>query len=78
MRKDIDVIAKMSKDGLVVPLSIVWDDGKTYEIDKVLDIRKKASLKGGGMGLRYTCNIKGQEKFIWLDEYIWFVEISST
>lgn len=75
MRKNVTVIAKMDSDGFVTPLTLIWSDGKKYEIDKVVDIRKKASLKGGGMGLRYTCMIKNQEKFLWLDEYTWFVEI---
>lgn len=75
MRKDVCVIAKMNENGFVTPLTIVWSDGKKYEIDKVVDVRKKASLKGGGMGLRYTCIIKNQEKHIWLDGYTWFVEI---
>ena len=75
MRKDIDVVAKMNSSGLVTPLYIIWENGKKYEIDKILDIRKKASLKGGGMGIRYTCQIKNQERFIWLDGYVWFVEI---
>lgn len=75
MRKNICVIAKMRENGIVIPLSIVWDDGQIFEIDKVLDARKKASTKGGGKGLRYTCRIKNQERFLWLDEYFWFIEV---
>ena len=75
MRKDIDIIAKMSINGVITPLVLIWDNGIKYQIEKVLDIRKKASLKGGGMGIRYTCQIKNQERYIWLDGYIWFVEI---
>ena len=75
MRKNITVIAKMQDDGKVVPLTILWNNEKTFEIDKVLDIRKKASTKGGGKGLRYTCKILGKERYLWLDDNIWFVEI---
>ena len=75
MRKNINVIAKMDEFGNITPLSILWSESLTFQIDKVLDIRKKASLKGGGMGTRYTCRIKGIERFLWLDEYIWFVEL---
>lgn len=75
MRKNITMIAKMQADGKVIPLTILWQDGRTFEIDKVLDIRKKASTKGGGKGLRYTCRILNQERFLWLDDNIWFVEI---
>lgn len=75
MRKNITVIAKMNEYGNVTPLQIIWSDGRIFEIDKILDVRKKASTKGGGKGLRYTCRILGQERFLWLDEYFWFVEI---
>ena len=36
MRKDVCVIAKMNENGFVTPLTIVWSDGKKYEIDKVI------------------------------------------
>ena len=75
MRKNITMIAKMQDDGKIIPLTIMWENGKTFNIDKVLDIRKKASTKGGGKGLRYTCKILGQERFLWLDDNIWFVEV---
>ncbi|MBQ4541911.1 MAG: hypothetical protein IJA23_03550 [Clostridia bacterium] len=75
MRKNITVIARMQDDGKVIPLTILWNNEKSFEIDKVLDIRKKASTKGGGKGLRYTCKILEQERFLWLDDNIWFVEV---
>ena len=75
MRKDVSVIATMQSNGIVIPHTIIWENGKKYSIDKVLDIRKKASTKGGGMGLRYTCRLNNQERFLWLDGYIWFVEV---
>lgn len=75
MRKNITVIARMQDNGKVIPLTILWNNEKTFEIDKVLDIRKKASTKGGGKGLRYTCRISGNERYLWLDDNIWFVEI---
>ena len=74
MRKNIEVIAKMKTNGVITPLQILWTPSLTLDIDRVVDIRKKASLKGGGMGIRYTCVIKGQTRFLWLDENIWFVE----
>ena len=75
MRKNITVIAKMDENGKITPLSILWSPSLSSEIDKVVDIRKKASLKGGGMGIRYTCLIKNQQRYLWLDENIWFVEV---
>lgn len=65
----------MDENGKITPLSILWSPSLSIEIDKVVDIRKKASLKGGGMGIRYTCLIKNQQRYLWLDETIWFVEV---
>lgn len=75
MRKDVSVIAIMNSSGHVVPLSVIWNDGRKFDIDKVSDIRKSASTKGGGAGLRYTCKICGKEKYLWLDGCKWFIEI---
>lgn len=75
MRKNVTIIAKMQEDGNVIPLILLWENGKKYTIDKILDIRKKASTKGGGLGLRYTCRFGEEERYIWLDGYIWFVEV---
>ncbi|MCL2078266.1 MAG: hypothetical protein FWH17_00315 [Oscillospiraceae bacterium] len=57
-----------------IPIDVTWVDGRVYEIDRVLDVRRAASLKGGGLGLRYKCRIDGRETFMWLDSYSWFVE----
>lgn len=75
MRKNICVIAKLDENATVTPLKILWEDGRTFEIDRVLEIRKCASTKGGGMGMRYKCRINGQERFLWLDGYYFFVEV---
>ena len=65
----------MKSDGKVLPQKLFWDDGREFCIDKVLDIRPRASTKGGGMGLRYLCRIRGCERYLFLDNNIWFVEI---
>lgn len=69
----IDVTARFHPDGKIEPLCINWTDGTCYEIDKVLDICRAASLKKGGIGLRYTCRIKGQQRYLFLDETRWFI-----
>lgn len=74
MVKYIEVNAKMTADGKVLPLTIIWENGKTFEVDKILDIRPLASTKGGGVGTRYICKIKGKEKTLFLSDYRWFIE----
>ena len=77
MKQFISVTARFDADGNLLPLKIHWNDGRSFEIDKVTDIRYAASLKAGGMGLRYTCRIGGAEKYIFLEENRWFVDTKS-
>lgn len=70
----VEVIARYNTDGGIVPLSIIWEDGRIYNIDQVYDICQRASLKVGGTGLRFTCRISGHETYLFLEESRWFVE----
>ncbi len=71
----VDVTAEFSKEGVLIPLSIRWEDGIVYEITRVKDKRRAASTKAGGVGMRYTCIICGQEKHLFYeDNNLWFVE----
>jgi len=70
----VDVTARFDKEGNVVPEHIIWEDGRRFEIDRVLDVRPAASLKAGGCGIRYTCRISGKETFLFLEGNRWFVE----
>ncbi len=70
----VDVIAKTDKNGLTHPLSITWEDGQVYEIDRVRTRRRAAATKVGGVGLRYTVVIRGRETYLFHEENKWFVE----
>lgn len=71
----IAVTAEHRPDGYIRPLSLTWTDGRVYSIDKVLDVRMAPSLKCGGLGMRYTCRIRGKEVYLFCDEGKWFIEI---
>lgn len=70
----VGVNVRFEPDGRMMPLSLIWEDGREYEIDKVLDVRRAASLKAGGTGMRYTVRIGRTETFLFLEESRWFVE----
>ena len=74
----VDVIENRLKDGRIVPLFFVWEDGSRYKIDKVLNVRPAASLKAGGAGMRYTVRVGGRETYLYLEEdkvgAKWFME----
>ena len=50
-KKYVDVIAAFSERGLL-PMELIWEDGRRYEIDCVYDVRPGASYKTGGQGDR--------------------------
>ena len=70
----VTVVAKFDPDGKLIPLSVEWEDGRVFAVDKVLDIRRAASLKAGGSGIRYTVMICRKETYLFLEEDRWFVE----
>ena len=71
----VDVLAQFSKDGVLVPKTITWEDGQTYEVTKVLDVRRAASTRAGGVGERYTCIVSGQQVHLYYEENnLWFME----
>lgn len=70
----VQIIAKHDLDGNILPLSLKWVDDRTFTIDRILDVRQAASLKGGGQGLRYTCRISGKQVYLFCDEGRWFIE----
>lgn len=74
MKNYIEVIARFDLDGNIIPLKIKIKDDK-YDVDRVIDIRPAASLKSGGAGIRYTCNIMGKQTYLFLEETRWFIEI---
>lgn len=73
----VEVSVIFDLDGKMIPKALRWEDGRVYQIDKVLDSRRAASLKAGGQGIRYLCRIHGKEKYLYYDEPKWFVEAES-
>ncbi len=63
----VKVIAAFSSDGLLIPLSLTWEDGREYPIDRILDVRQSAALKAGGQGDRYTIRTCGQDSFLFFE-----------
>ncbi len=72
----VAVLVKFDTSGEIVPLRIKWADGRVFLVDRVLEVRRAASLKGGGTGIRFTVRIAGKTTYLWRDGDCWFVESS--
>ena len=44
------VSAVFDADGTLIPISLTWEDGTVYAIDRVLDIHQVPALKAGRAG----------------------------
>ena len=70
----VSVLAICNQDGTTKPLGVIWPDGRKFGIDTVLDIRKAASYRAGGTGIRYTCEICGKAVYLYDEDGRWFME----
>ena len=74
----VEVTARFDTDGRITPLSLTWEGGTVFEIGRVLDYRRAASLKAGGIGMRYTVRIGNQQSYLYYEDPRWFVEAKAT
>lgn len=72
----VSVLAEFSASGGLKPLSLTWDDGRKFSIDRVKYIERKPCKSGGILPMRYTVLIDGQERYLYYvrDDARWFVE----
>jgi hypothetical protein len=70
----IKVAAIFSPNGKLQPVAFWWVDDHQYSIDKITDVCRAASLKAGGLGVRYTCMVHGRQTYLYFEEDRWFME----
>ena len=70
----LNIVVLHTEDGKSIPKTILWEDGRRFSIDKVIDIRKAAALKCGGICTRYVCKVCNKEVAIFDEDGCWFLE----
>ena len=51
MKQYVAVVARYDENGRIEPRQIQWNDGRVFEIDRVIDRKRRASMKAGGSGI---------------------------
>ncbi len=69
----VPVTVRFDPTGKLRPLEIEFDQEQRYAVDQILDVCRAACESVGGVGDRYTCLIRGQECYLWLEKGRWFV-----
>jgi len=74
----VTVIEKRTAEGKLTPLYFTWEDGVRYKIDEVGEVRRAASTKAGGVGMRYHIRVGDKWNYMWLEDSKegdrWFME----
>lgn len=74
MKVYVGVESYTDEIGRTRPFKIHWEDGRRFEIQKILDERLAVSVGAGGRGVRYTCLINGEKRFLFFEGPRWFVD----
>ena len=67
----VQVDSKRLESGEIIPLTISWEDGRFWNIDRVL--HSCVSPDGEFEGIRYTILIGSAEKYIYRVGHSWYV-----
>ena len=60
----------------MIPLKIVWEGGREFEIERVICVDRTSSRVGAVLPVRYTCRVCGTERRLYCETgtNIWFLE----
>lgn len=80
----VEVIVQFREDGLMLPRTILWEDGRRFSVDRIMDVSPAPALKAGGQGDRYTIQVGGKTCYLFFEHSCdcdvseklgrWFVE----
>lgn len=73
-KRYVPVVVRFDTEGKLRPLEIEFDEERKFPVDRVLDVCRAACQSVGGVGVRYTVRVQGQERYLWLEKGRWFVE----
>lgn len=82
----VKVNSDFDSTGYMQPRIIIWDDGRTFEIEQIRDFCPAACVDSSRNGDCYTVIIKGEEKHLFFEHLDtrfngrigrWFVERST-
>ncbi|WP_231999813.1 hypothetical protein [Intestinibaculum porci] len=73
-KRYVTVISVNRKDGSLVPIYIIWEDGTRYKIDQIIKIINAKASEVGGVGKMYQVRIGRHIRNLFYEKNRWFVE----
>ena len=66
-RAYVEVDVRFTPDGSMRPRTLIWGDGRKFEIEQILDVRPAHAQKAGGQGDRYRIRIRNHERELFFE-----------
>ncbi|MBQ3010069.1 MAG: hypothetical protein IJD81_02630 [Oscillospiraceae bacterium] len=70
----VEVYVMFDRDGNMTPVSVIWENGRIYPIDKVIDVRRCCGERDRAESMRYTISIGNSKTELFYENPAWFVE----
>lgn len=61
-KKYVPVLVRFDAEGKMRPVEIEFEEGQTFAVDRILDVRRAACQSVGGVGDRYACQILARRR----------------
>ena len=63
----VDVLARTNVSGDILPIRVIWPDGRAFTIDEILDARPFGPTVQGVSTAVYTCRFGGHRADLYLE-----------
>ena len=73
-RVNVSVQCSTEPDGIICPQKVRWEDGRVWDIERVLHTCRSPVLSFEG--IRYTVLIEGMEKYLYQSGRQWYVFVA--
>ncbi len=75
-RRYVDAVVMHRVDGALVPLAVLWDDGRAFAVAPVAEPVRARCPRTGGYAVRHDVIVRGRRRSLWRDDgRRWFVEV---
>lgn len=70
----VEVCVMFDRDGNMTPISVTWENGRVYSIDKVVDARRCDGGYNRRDAMRYIVSIGNSKTELFYEDPAWYVE----
>ena len=54
----VRVMVEIDEAGSVKPVRVFWEDGRVFDVERVMEVHFAAAERAGGAGMCYSCSMR--------------------